>query len=101
MASVRRTEVVNIGEIAKVGVRVVPWLVGGDIPDKHEGRICFVRSVFWVLLVEDQGAWVELSSACLRKWLCGLDMIGLRSMEITQCQEDERRRNANSALNVR
>ncbi|KIL86479.1 hypothetical protein FAVG1_10309 [Fusarium avenaceum] len=43
MVSVRRTEVVNIKEIAKTCVRVAPWLVGGDIPDKHEGRICFVR----------------------------------------------------------
>lgn len=84
-----------------MGVRVVPWLVGGDIPDKHEGRICSVRSVFCVLSVEIQGGCVELSSACPRKLLCGLDMIGLRSIEITQCQEDEMRRNANSALEIR
>jgi hypothetical protein len=42
MVSVRRTGVLNIKEIAKTGVRVVPWIVGGDIPNKYEGHICFV-----------------------------------------------------------
>lgn len=103
MVSVRRTEVVNIKEIAKTCVRVAPWLVGGDIPDKHEGRICFVRSVFCVLPVGYQGSCVEVSSACPKERLCGLHMIGLRSvtLEITQCQENEMRRNANSALEIR